>query len=64
MDLSNIPDKSLHELERLAGELLVALKHAKLSDAPITEVLRDFQLQTGAERRVRYDASEGQYSHY
>ena len=41
MNLETVSDKHLHELERLAGELLAVIRQAKLLDEPVTEALLD-----------------------
>lgn len=58
MGLDQIPDKALHDVERLAEELLLALRRAKLQDEPVTPLLRELVSRTADERRARFDAAD------
>lgn len=61
MNLENTSDKHLQTLERLAGELLVVMRQAKLQDEPLTEELRRLQLEAGNLRRQRFDTAAHEY---
>ncbi|MCA9906753.1 MAG: hypothetical protein KJ065_21210 [Anaerolineae bacterium] len=64
MNLETVSDKHLHELERLAGELLAVIRQAKLLDEPVTEAIRMLQHQAGEVRRSRFDAANRDYLGY
>lgn len=64
MNLETVSDKHLHELERLAGELLAVIRQAKLLDEPVTEAIRMLQHQAGEVRRSRFDATNRDYLGY
>ena len=64
MNLETVSDKHLHELERLAGELLAVIRQAKLLDEPVAEAVRTLQQQAGEVRRSRFDATNRDYLGY
>lgn len=61
MNLEHTTDKQLQTLERLAGELLVVMRQAKVQDDTLTEILRQLQIEAGNVRRTRYDAAAHEY---
>lgn len=64
MNLETVSDKHLHELERLAGELLAVIRQAKLQDAPEAETVRLLIQQAGEVRRARFDTANREYLGY
>lgn len=64
MNLDTLSDKHLHEIERLAKELLDVLRKAKLKDEPIAEQLHQLEIQAGNLRRERFDAANPEYRGY
>jgi hypothetical protein len=64
MNLDTVSDKHLHELERLAGELLAVIQKAKLKDDLLVAALRQLEYETGQVRRSRYDTAASEYSGY
>ena len=64
MNLEHIPQKQLNELERLAREIQVALRKAKLQDDPLLESLRQFENELSEMRRKRFDAANSEYRGY
>lgn len=61
MELEHTTDKQLQTLERLAGELLVAMRQAKLQADTLTEELRLLQHEAGDVRRKRFDTAAHEY---
>lgn len=61
MNLDTISDKHLQTLERLAGELLVVMRQAKLQEEPLVEELRQLQTEAGNVRRRRFDTAAHEY---
>lgn len=64
MNLDTLTDKHLHELERLAKELLDVMRKAKLKDEPLAEQLHQLEIQAGNLRRERFDANNPEYRGY
>ncbi|HEX2908526.1 MAG TPA: hypothetical protein VHO69_16765 [Phototrophicaceae bacterium] len=64
MDLDSVSNKQLQELERLAQELLLVLRKAKLKDLPLIEELNQLVLESGKARRERFDAENTEYLGY
>jgi hypothetical protein len=64
MDFNSVGQKDLNELERLARELLLALRKAKLHNEPLGEALRAFEIEVGEVRRTRFDESNPEYHSY
>lgn len=64
MDLETVSDKQLHELERLAGELLTVMRQAKLLDEPVAEAIRTLHHEAGEVRRSRFDAANKEHLGY
>lgn len=64
MQLETVTDKQLQELERLAAELYMVMRQAKLHGEPLAEALREFERAVGDTRRERYDARTSQYNGY
>lgn len=64
MDLEMVSDKHLHELERLARELLEALRKAKLKEQPLLDALNQLELETGKARRARFDLANSEHRGY
>jgi hypothetical protein len=64
MNLDPLSNKQLGELERLARELLSALRDAKLQEEPVAEALRAFEREVGNTRRARFDESNPEYHGY
>ena len=64
MNLDTVSDKHLHELERLAGELLTVIQKAKLTDELLVAALRQLEHETAQTRRTRYDLTASEYSNY
>jgi hypothetical protein len=64
MNLDNVSDKHLHEIERLAKELVDVMRKAKLKDEPLVETLRQLEIQAGILRRQRFDAANPEYRGY
>lgn len=64
MNLEHTSDKQLQTLERLAGELLAALRQAKLQDAALTEELRQLEIEAGNVRRKRFDTATHEFNGY
>jgi hypothetical protein len=64
MELDGVSDKQLQTLERLARELLVALRQAKLNDAPLAESLTQLELKAGQVRRERFDSAHTEFHGY
>ncbi len=64
MNLEAVSDKDLHELERLAKELLDVIRKAKLQDQPIVELLRQLEAQAGEARRQRFDGVNPEFRGY
>jgi hypothetical protein len=64
MNLETLPDKHLHELERLTKELLEVMRRAKLLDQPLTELLRKVESEAEKARRERFDEVNPQFRGY
>jgi hypothetical protein len=64
MDLTAVGQKDLNELERLAKELLLTLRKAKLHNEPLAEALRAFEIEVGETRRSRFDEANPEYHSY
>ncbi len=64
MNLNDLSDKNLHEIERLAKELLDVMRKAKLNDEPLADVLKQLENQAGDLRRKRFDAANPEYRGY
>ena len=64
MNLDTVSDKQLHELERLAKELLEAMRRAKLLDQPIIELLRALESEAEKARRERFDEVNPEFRGY
>lgn len=64
MNLESVSDKQLHEMERLASELLVLMKKAKLTDDPLYTNLRMLKEATENLRRERFDEDYPRYKGY
>jgi hypothetical protein len=64
MDLVTIPQKQLQELEVLLTGFLLALKKAKIQDAPFADSLEEFKGQLEATRRARFDAENSHFQGY
>lgn len=64
MNLENVTDKQLQEIERLARELGMALRQAKLQEEPLAHELHQLELEAGKIRRERYDGANSQYRGY
>ncbi|MBC7812826.1 MAG: hypothetical protein H7175_16845 [Burkholderiales bacterium] len=64
MNLEGITAKQLQELERLARELGLVLRQAKLQDEPLAKSLHELELEAGKVRRERFDDSNPQYRGY
>jgi len=64
MNLDTLSDKQLQELERLAKELLLVMRKAKLSAEPLAESLHQLEVKAGEIRRARFDTSNPEYSNY
>jgi len=64
MNLDTVSDKHLHELERLAKELLETMRRAKLLDLPLTELLRVLESEAEKARRERFDEVNPEYRGY
>ena len=64
MNLEAVPDKQLHEMERLAKELVEVMRKAKLRDEPLAEALHQLEIQAGNLRRARFDAANPDYRGY
>lgn len=61
MNLDHTTDKQLQTLERLAGELLVVMRQAKIQEETLIEELRQLQIEAGNVRRARYDNAAHEY---
>jgi hypothetical protein len=64
MNLETVSDKHLHELERLAKELLEIMRRAKVLDQPLTEMLRSLESQAEKARRERFDEVNPEFKGY
>ena len=64
MNLEAVSDKHLQEMERLAGELLLVMRQAKLQGEPLAEYLNALKLETGEARRKRFDTADREYNGY
>ena len=64
MNIEHVSQKDLNELERLARELLVLIRKAKLQDEPVASTLSQFELTLGEARRARFDATNPGYRGY
>ncbi|MEO8606776.1 MAG: hypothetical protein ABI690_02765 [Chloroflexota bacterium] len=64
MNLETVSDKHLHELERLAKELLETMRRAKLLDSPLTELLRGLESEAEKARRERFDEVNPEFKGY
>ena len=64
MNLETVSDKHLHELERLAKELLETMRRAKLLDLPLTELLRALESEAEKARRERFDEVNPEFRGY
>ncbi len=64
MNLDTLSDKQLQELERLAKELLLVMRKAKLMAEPLAESLHQLEVEAGEIRRERFDTSNPEYSGY
>jgi hypothetical protein len=64
MNLDTLSDKQLQELERLAKELLLVMRKAKLVGIPLAESLHQLEVEAGEIRRERFDTSNPEYSGY
>ena len=64
MNFDEVSDKHLHEVERLAKELLEVMRRAKLQDQPITELLRQLESQAEKARRERFDEVNPEFKGY
>jgi hypothetical protein len=64
MNLETISDKQLHELERLAKELLEMMRKSKLLNQPITDLLRGLASETEKARRERFDEVNSEFQGY
>ena len=64
MNLETVSDKHLHELERLAKELLETMRRAKLLDLPVIELLRALESEAEKARRERFDEVNPEFKGY
>lgn len=64
MNLDTLSDKQLQELERLAKELLLVMRKAKLTGEPLAELLHQMEVEAGEIRRERFDTANSEYSNY
>lgn len=64
MDLETVLDKDLHELERLAKELLDVIRKTKLEEPALTEMLRQLETKAGEIRRQRFDGDNSEFRGY
>ncbi len=64
MNLDTASDKHIHEIERLARELLNAMRRAKYDDKALISALQDLETETSKLRRARYDAVNSEFNSY
>lgn len=64
MNLEPLSDKHLHEIERLAKELLEVMRKAKLKEEPLAQALHQLEVEAGNLRRERYDANNPEFKGY
>ena len=64
MNLETVSDKHLHEMERLAKELLETMRRAKLLDLPVIELLRALESEAEKARRERFDEVNPEFKGY
>jgi hypothetical protein len=64
MDFEGVNNKQLQDIERLAKELLEAMRKAKLGEEPIYKDLVQLIEQAGGVRRARFDDTDTGYKGY
>ncbi|MEZ4668898.1 MAG: hypothetical protein R3E39_13405 [Anaerolineae bacterium] len=64
MNFDEVNSKQLQDIERLAKELLEALRRAKLGAEPFYKELSTVIEQTETIRRARFDATDDGYKGY
>ena len=64
MNFDEVNSKQLQDIERLAKELLEALRKAKLGTEPFYKELSGLIEQTESVRRARFDATDDGYKGY
>ena len=64
VNLELVPDKNLHEIERLTTELLQVMRKAKVREGSLYELLRALETEAGNARRERFDAVNPEYRGY
>lgn len=64
MNLDSLSNKQLNELERLASELRVMLKRAKLQDEALTKSLYTLEDEARKVRCQRFDEANPQFRGY
>jgi hypothetical protein len=63
-NLDAISTKNLNEMERLTRELMAVIRKSKLENEALVEALRQFEIEVGNLRRVRFDAANPEYHAY
>lgn len=64
MNFDSVNNKQLQEIERLAKELLVAMRKAHMGDEPLCKELARLAEQAGGVRVSRYDEADNGYKGY
>lgn len=64
MNLESLSNKQLNELERLANELRIMLKRAKLQDESLTKSLNALEDEARKARCQRFDEANPQFRGY
>lgn len=64
MNLETISQKNLNDLERLAKELRMTMRKAKLNNEPLAKLLYDLEVELSQLRRERFDAANPEYHSY